>query len=114
MQHLSLEAKWRILQIHLQRDGDTKPNIYTILLLIGLREWGNFKHKLSKQEKEDLLHIGFCKILSYCGCYELKGLDSEGWPQWKLVKHIPQLSVNEQEKFIKTQILEYFEQENLL
>ena len=43
--------------------------------------------------------------------YELEGLDQDGWPHWKLINQIPFVNVIEQEKIMKTHVIEYFEKE---
>jgi hypothetical protein len=68
------------------------------------------QENFSKEEKQDLMHIATCAILSRSGYYQLEHLDQEGWPHWKLVKPLPALSLKEQEDFLKEHILMYFEE----
>ena len=60
------------------------------------------------------MHIAICKVLSYSGFYRLEGHDDDGWPHWKLVKQLPHFDLLEQESLLKTHIIEYFEDENLI
>ena len=82
-----------------------------VLFLIGMQETGYVKTKINKEQKQDLMHIAICKALSYSDVYELEGLDQDGWPHWKLVNQIPFVNVIEQEKIMKTHVIEYFEKE---
>ena len=63
--------------------------------------------KYSKDEKQDLMHIAVCKLMSQFGYYELEGLDQEGWPHWKLVKKLPPLTLKEQDLLLKQAVIEY-------
>ncbi|MFT7162777.1 MAG: hypothetical protein ACI9GZ_003973, partial [Bacteroidia bacterium] len=49
--------------------------------------------------------------LSFAGFYEIDFMDQDGWPHWKLIKELPSFDILEQEKFLKIQVLEYFEKE---
>lgn len=109
---LELERKWQRLRLQLAKDIGRKPkDMNAILFLIGVQELGKGPKTFSKEEKQDLMHIAICKVLSFSGYYELEGLDEQGWPHWKLVKNLPHFDLLEQEKLLKMHVLEYFEQE---
>lgn len=109
---LELEKKWGSLLDVLKIITGKKPgDLNSVLFLIGVQELGKGKINFSKEEKQDLMHIAICKVLSLSGYYILEGLDEEGWPHWKLVKKLPRFDLMEQEKLLKMHILEYFEQE---
>lgn len=111
---LELEKSWQILLGKLGRIVGKKPkDLNSILFLIGTQELGQGKKSFSKEEKQDLMHIAICKVLSYSGFYELEGLDEDGWPHWKLKKELPHFDLLEQEKLLKMHILEYFEEEGI-
>ncbi|MFZ6010761.1 MAG: hypothetical protein ACOYXT_10485 [Bacteroidota bacterium] len=109
---LDLERKWNALLNNLQEIVGKKPkDLNGVLFLIGVQELGRGNKVFSKEEKQDLMHIGICKVLSLSGYYELQGLDKDGWPHWKLVKKLPHFDLLEQEKLLKMQVIEYFEKE---
>jgi hypothetical protein len=109
---LELERSWEKLLNELASVVGKKPkDLNAVLFLIGIQELGSGAKTFSKEEKQDLMHIGICKILSLSGFYELDGLDKDGWPHWKMVKKVPHLDLLEQERFLKTHVLEYFENE---
>jgi hypothetical protein len=85
-----------------------KPDMNAILFLIGVQELGKGKLNFTKEQKQDLMHIATCKLLSMAGFYELDGHDQDGWPHWKQIKPMPKLNMVEQEKFLKIQAIEYF------
>ncbi len=109
---LELERNWETLLNELASVIGKKPkDLNAVLFLIGIQELGSGAKTFSKEEKQDLMHIGICKVLSLSGFYELEGLDKDGWPHWKMVRKVPHLGLPEQERFLKTHVLEYFESE---
>lgn len=109
---LDLERQWYRLLVELERLLDKKPkDLNGVLFIIGIQELGKGAKLFSKEEKQDLMHIAICKVLSLAGYYELEGLDAEGWPHWKLIKKLPHFDLLEQEKLLKMHVLEYFEKE---
>lgn len=109
---LEQERKWnRLLQMLDQSIGKKPKDLNTVLFLIGVQELGQGRRNFSKEQKQDLMHIAICKVLSLSGFYELEGLDEEGWPHWRLVKKLPHFDMLEQEKLLKIHVMDYFEQE---
>ena len=43
-----------------------------ILFLIGIQEVGDFRTKFTKEQKQDLMHVAVCSLLSPSGYYELE------------------------------------------
>ncbi|WP_421942164.1 hypothetical protein [Pedobacter sp.] len=110
MKASEINTKWKQLQqrISAEFDSDT-PDIKVMLFLIGIQELGKGPKKYSKRQKEELMHIATCRLLSEMGFYELEGLDQDGWPHWKLVRTIPPYTMLEQEMLMKSLIVGYFE-----
>src|SRR5687768_16171889 len=109
---LELERLWAYLLKSLESTIGKRPkDLNAVLFLIGVQELGKGNRTFSKEEKQDLMHLGICKVLSLSGYYELEGIDSDGWPHWKLVKKLPHFDLLEQEKLLKLQVMEYFEKE---
>jgi hypothetical protein len=109
---LDLERSWHKLVTYLENSIGKKPkDLNAVLFIIGMQELGKGAKRFSKEEKQDLMHIAICKVLSFSGYYELEGLDKEGWPHWKLTKKLPHFDLLEQEKLLKMHVLEYFEKE---
>lgn len=109
---LELERQWYRLLAELERVLEKKPkDLNGVLFIIGMQELGQGSKRFSKEEKQDLMHIAICKVLSLAGYYELEGLDADGWPHWKLIKKLPHFDLLEQEKLLKMHVLEYFEKE---
>jgi hypothetical protein len=109
---LDLERQWQKLLSEFERVFHKKPkDLNGVLFLIGLQELGRGAGRFSKEEKQDLMHIAICKVLSLSGYYELEGLDQDGWPHWKLVKKLPNFDLLEQEKLLKMHVIEFFQKE---
>ncbi len=109
---LEQQREWQRLLTKVGKMVGKKPrDLNGILFLIGIQELGKGPIDFSKEEKQDLLHIAICKVLSLSGFYRLEGLDESGWPHWKLEKKLPNFDLMEQEKLLKTHVIEYFEKE---
>jgi hypothetical protein len=109
---LDFDRKWAALMKHLQETVGKRPkDLNSVLFLIGVQELGRGAQYFSKEEKQDLMHIAICKVLSLSGYYELEGLDAQGWPHWKLVKKLPHVDLLSQEKLLKMHVMEFFEKE---
>ncbi len=108
----NLAQRWDILLDKLEQTIGKKPvDLNAVLFLIGVQELGKGHQFFTKEEKQDLMHIAICKVLSFSGIYELEGTDQDGWPHWKLVQPLPFVNVVEQEKLLKAHVIEYFETE---
>lgn len=115
MQAAEINKKWSNLQSVIARTFDTDiPDIKVMLFLIGVQELGKGALEFSKREKEELMHIATCRLFSSLGFYELSGLDEQGWPHWKLINPIPNYTLMEQEMIIKSLIIDYFEDVNVI
>lgn len=82
------------------------PDLQGVLFVIGLQELGQIRTEFSKEERQDLMHIAVCRLLSYDNCFELEGYDDEGWPHWKQTAIPPAGRVN-QELLLRQKIAEY-------
>jgi hypothetical protein len=95
-----------------ERIGKKPKDLNGVLFLIGMQELGQGAKPFSKEEKQDLMHIAICKVLSLVGYYRLDGTDKDGWPHWTLIKKLPHFDLMEQEKLLKMHVIEYFEKEH--
>ena len=116
MQEWKLDFEWLQLR-HRIKDRFSKndlPDLRSILFLIGIQEYGFVQDTFSKEEKQDLMHVAVCSLLEGEGYYKFKGRDEDGWPHWNVVKPFTIKGVNEQEKILKTNILNYFKIQDIL
>jgi hypothetical protein len=108
-----LQTRWWALEAKLIERFDKKPDMETILFLIGIQEFGGIKEKFTKEQKQDLMHVAVCSLLSASGYYELEGIDDDGWPHFKQLQPMPEMDTIQQENFLKDHILLYFENHGL-
>ena len=109
---LELDRKWhRLLTIMDEKISQKPKDLNGVLFLVGVQELGQGFKLFSKEEKQDLMHIAICKVLSLAGYYTLDGIDKDGWPHWTLIKKLPRFDLLEQEKRLKMHVIEYFEKE---
>ncbi|MEQ8531126.1 MAG: hypothetical protein RIB86_04715 [Imperialibacter sp.] len=112
---LDLEKEWQALLGKLEKMIGKKPaDLNAVLFLIGVQELGKGRRTFTKEQKQDLMHIAICKVLSFSGFYALEGIDEDGWPHWKMMKKLPHFDTTEQEKLLKIHVIEYFEKESIL
>ncbi len=107
-----IDENWKtVLSFFKQTIGKKPSDLKGVLFLIGVQELGQGNAFFSKEQKQDLIHIATCKVLSGGGYYKLIGQDTEGWPHWELVKKLPALDLFTQEYILKHYIIEYFKNE---
>ena len=102
------DAEWEALLEKLQDVLGKKPNLEALLFLIGIQELGKGKRNFSKEEKQDLMHIAVCHLLSQEGYYEFEGTDKDGWPHWRLINTMPSGGLKDQEQLLVKNIKKYF------
>lgn len=111
----SLYSKWINLLNTLEDMVGKKPkDMNTMLFLIGVQELGVGPKVFSKEEKQDLMHIAICKLLSQDGYYELLGRDEQNWPHYEVVKVIPHKNMMEQTNLLQSMIVRYFEEQGIV
>ena len=103
-----LQSRWWNLEAKLVERFDKKPDLETILFLIGIQELGGTKDKFTKEQKQDLMHVAVCSLLMQSGYYEIEGYDIDNWPHFKQLKDLPVMDMIQQENFLKDHILMYF------
>ncbi len=99
---------WKLEETFLNKFGK-KPDVEAVLFLIGIQEIRNIKKKFSKEQKQDLMHVAVCTLLTQSGYYEVEKYDEDGWPHFRQLKGLPEYDMIEQENFLKDHILLYFD-----
>ncbi|WP_428653841.1 hypothetical protein [Runella sp.] len=107
-----LVAEWEDLLTLLEKLLGKRPaDLNSVLFLIGVQELGKGPITFTKEQKQDLMHIAICKVLSLSGFYELEGLDKDGWPHWRVVEKLPHFNLISQETLLKIHVIRYFKEE---
>lgn len=105
-----LQQRWWNIEAKLVERFGKKPDLESILFLIGVQKFGKIKGKFTKEQKQDLIHIAICSLLESSGYFEFEKNDNEGWPHFRPLKSMPNMNAIEQENFLKDHILLYFQQ----
>ena len=108
-----LQTRWWKLEEKLMERFGKKPDVESVLFMIGIQELGDVQEKFTKEQKQDLMHIAICTVLSPSGFYELSRVDEDGWPHFKQLKALPEYNMIEQEFFIKDHVLLYFDKNGM-
>lgn len=103
-----LQVRWWALEGKLLQRFGKKPDMETLLFLIGIQELGSARDSFSKEEKQDLMHIAVCALFMQSGYYALDRYDEDHWPHFRQLKPLPEMNAAEQEQFLKDHILQYF------
>lgn len=104
------EERWHVLLEKLEQDFGKIPDLQAVLFLVGVNVLGQGHRTFSKEEKQDLMHIAVCELLSLAEYYEFNGRDADGWPHYTLLKALPAFNLLEQEEMLKGYCLQYFEE----
>lgn len=103
------EQRWKQVEHLLQERFGKIPDMEGILFLIGINELGLFpRNKYSKEQKQDLMHIAVCTLLSQEGYYQLSGKDDDGWPHFTQIKPVAAEGLKSQEHLLKECVIRYF------
>lgn len=107
----NFEERWIQVEFLLRERFGKTPDMEGILFLIGVNELDDTPgRKYSKEQKQDLMHIAVCSLLSRKGYYEYEGRDVDGWPHFMQLKPVETVGLNGQERMLKECIIEYFEE----
>ncbi|MEQ8706940.1 MAG: hypothetical protein RIC19_23610 [Phaeodactylibacter sp.] len=112
MKEWELDYKWLRVR-HLVKktfDRTALPDLNAILFLIGIQELGRWPDSFTKEEKQDLMHIAVCRLLSYGGHYAFAGRDADGWPHYELRRPVETKGLEAQENLLKQYAIQYFQE----
>jgi hypothetical protein len=112
MEDWELDFAWLHVQ-HTVKEAmrrETLPDLNTVLFLVGMQELGRWKKAFSKEEKQDLMHIAVCRLLSYEGYFEFVGRDADGWPHYRQVREMSVEGLGQQERLLKIMAVRYFKE----
>jgi len=102
------------VQAFFSRLTGKEPDLNGMLFLVGVQELGQGLRTFSKEEKQDLMHIGICTILAPKGHWILEGRDADGWPSYSPATPMPMLALHEQELYLQKALADYLEDLGLL
>ena len=103
----NLNKKWDVVLLKLQKDIAEDIDLKGILFLIGVQELQKGIQNFTKEEKQDILHLAVCKLLTPYGYFKFEKVDEDGWPHWIELKPIKNLTGKQQDLLIKEAIIAY-------
>jgi hypothetical protein len=107
--------EWHKVEEFIERVTGKKPqDAKGYLFLIGVQTLGKGAKNFTKEQKQDLLHIGLCEVFMSLDYYRFSHRDADGWPHYDLQDKIPHHKLFEQENLIKQQIIAYFKGQKLI
>ena len=68
-----LQTRWWELEAKMLDRFGKKPDMEGVLFLVGLQETGFIREKVTKEQKQDIMHVAVCTLLSESGYYILEG-----------------------------------------
>ena len=111
MQPWELDFNWLRVR-HFVRDRlghERLPDLQAVLMLVGVQELGRWRRDFSKEEKQDLMHVGTCEALSADGYYAFTHRDADGWPHYRAVRPVDAAGHEAQERLLKRALITYFD-----
>ncbi len=107
--NISLEDQWEGLLQKIEKIVGKRPaDLNGVLFLIGVQELGKGALNFTKEQKQDLMHIGVCEVMSISGYYVLTRRDEDGWPHYEQSGKLPFTDLLGQEQLLKMHVIEYF------
>lgn len=108
MEHF--EERWKKVETLLEERFGKVPDMEGILFLIGMNELGQMpkRKNWTKEQKQDLMHIAVCTLLSRDGYFVMIGKDDDGWPHFENIQPVPAADLKSQEQLLKECVVTYF------
>ena len=110
MEDWEFDFEWlRIRHLVKEQTGKEElPDLNGILFLIGIQELGRWQEEFTKEEKQDLMHIAVCRLLSYQDHFRFVGRDEDGWPHWEEISPLTIKGADKQERLLQENVIRYF------
>lgn len=116
MEDWELDFHWLALRHKIKEimRRETLPDLNALLLLVGIQESGRVRTRYSKEEKQDLMHVAVCHLLSQEGYYRFVGFDADGWPHYEVARTHDINGLKSQETWLKSLLIRYFRAAEIL
>ena len=109
-----LQQRWQKLEQKLTKRLGKQPDLEDVLLFIGVYESGRPPKNFTEKEILDLKQMALCTILAPARYFELMWVDETGWPHFRNLERVPEMSVTERETFLKPYVLKYAAKNKLM
>lgn len=105
------KRKWASFKSDFQKKYGEHPSVLSALFMIGLSNINAEHETLTKEEKQDVIHVGLCTLLKNEGFYTLDFIDEDGWPHFSTTNLANHVDIEKQENYLRHLILKYFRYE---
>jgi len=102
---------WAKLKEEFKSNYGEFPSVISLLFLIGMEHTPVFGVELTKEQKQEVIHVGLCAMLVKEGVYTLDHHDEDGWPHYKATEKSETINIEKQENYIKQLLINYFNDE---
>ncbi len=99
---------WAKLKEVFKQSYGEYPSVISLLFLIGLEHVPSAESSLTKEEKQEVIHVGLCTLLQKEGLYAFDYLDDDGWPHFQSTELAKELDIEKQENYLKQLLIDYF------
>ncbi len=103
---------WEELLLTISKRFNVLADFDFLLFLIGIQERGTGFIKYSKEEKMDMIDLARCILFERLGYYQKSPSDSDGWPNFDIIKPVDNMAPSQREQMLKNEMIAYFK-ENL-
>lgn len=103
---------WMKVRAYVYELTGKRPDINAVLYLIGMNEYGTVR-EFSKEEKQDLMHIGLCTLFKDI-YYKFSFRDEDGWLHFDTIDIPERFNLRDQESLIKEKVIVYFKKNALI
>lgn len=103
--------QWANFKNDFKQQYGESPSVISSLFLVGLAVIKAELTELSKEQKQEVIHVGLCEVLTKDDLYVKTHTDEDGWPHYQATKKATQLDVEKQETYLRQMILNYFNYE---
>lgn len=86
---------------------DSPVDVSAMLFVAGLQTLGRPMDNPSRDDKMALMHIGACAVLEPYGYYRMTGRDTDGYPQYELLKPVDAAAASDG-SLLKEALANYF------
>lgn len=102
---------WARLKEEFKSNYGDYPSVISLLFIIGMEHAPVLGDDLSKEQKQEVIHVGLCSLLEKEGLYSFSHHDDDGWPHYTSTDKSQTINVEKQENYIKQLLINYFNDE---
>ncbi len=99
--------KWAQFKEDFKEQFGRYPSVISALFVIGLDQLPG-ANPSTKEEKQEVIHVGLCTLLEEENLYRFTHFDEDGWPHFKPTDKAQTTDIEKQENYLKRRIIEHY------